>query len=295
MVNQATVTTPDLMADNGIAHVIDDVLLPPTILDAAQYADLSGLVGAVDIADPSVATLLDDPGDYTVFAPSNQAFADVADVTKGLDPIALSEILRYHVYAGAMDSTMLPQKADSLLQNRQGFGVSSVFDGATIDGVAISSTDIRTTNGIVHVVDAVLLPPTIVDMASYAGLTELITAMQDANGGLEVALAQPSGTFTLFAPDNQAFMDASAVVSGMSPSELQGVLTYHASNSYNDSASFVQGGEVFTLFFPNSLTIDLTKGVMVEDATVTLADLHSTNGVVHVIDSVLIPPPDATN
>jgi len=297
MVNQAMVTTPDLLADNGIAHIIDDVLLPPTILDAAQYADWSGLVGAVQSADPAVSTMLSDPGDLTVFAPSNQAFADIADVTKKLDAAQLTAILQYHVYDGATDSTALPAKADSMLVNAQGFGVSAVFDttkAAMVNGVPISSTDIRTTNGIVHVVDAVLLPPTIVDQAANAGMSELILAMQAADGGLEVALAAP-GNFTLFAPDNQAFYDASKIVSQLSPAELQGVLTYHAAANYYESASLVQYQEIYTLLFPASLTVDLTKGVMIENATVVLADLHSTNGIVHIVDAVMVPPPDATN
>ncbi len=80
-----------------------------------------------------------------------------------------------------------------------------------------------------------------------------------------------------------------------SPSALQGVMNDHASKPYIDSASMTQGAEIPTTFFPNTLTVDLTSGLMVEGATVIRADLHSANGVVHVIDAVLIPPPDTTS
>jgi len=296
MVNDATVTMPDVMADNGIAHVVDTVLMPPTILDAAGYANLEGLVVAVGGADPSVATMLSSEGDLTVMAPTDQAFADAVSLTKKMTPAELTEVLQYHVVEGSIESSALPEKADSALLNGQSFGVSMVFDakGALVNGTAISDTDIRTTNGIIHVVDGVLLPPNVVQMAELAGLTDYTATLAAASGNLEQAFADERFTFTLFGPDNQAFYDAAATVSGLSPNALQGVMNYHASQAYFDSASMAQDDEIPTAFFPNSLTVDLSAGLTVEGAAVTLADLHSTNGVVHVIDTVLIPPTDTT-
>jgi uncharacterized surface protein with fasciclin (FAS1) repeats len=131
-------------------------------------------------------------------------------------------------------------------------------------------------------------------MAVNGGFDELVNAILAADGNLEVALAQP-GPFTVFAPDNQAFIDIAATTATLTPRELQAVLSYHTASGYVDSGSLFQDQEVTTQLFPASLTIDLTSGVMVENATVTLADLHATNGVVHVIDTVLLPPPDAGN
>ena len=293
MVNQATVTTPDIMADNGIIHIIDDVLLPPTIVDAAGYAGLTGLAGAVGLADPAVAKLLSGPGEFTVFAPDNAAFTAVDKVVQGLSQPELTGVLQYHVFPGLVDSASVPALADSLLQNTWGFGVTAVFDttaGVAINGSNVTLADIKTTNGIVHVIDGVLLPPNIVQLAGLAGLTELETVLGIADGDLDVALSGP-GPFTVFAPDNAAF-GALATLPGSG--ELQQILTYHVTNNNPplDAATLIgYPGEYTTLLFPQTLTVEVTTGgaVTVEGANVLIADVNGTNGIVHVIDTVLLP------
>jgi transforming growth factor-beta-induced protein len=163
-VNGASVTTADLMADNGVIHVIDDVLLPPSIVDMAQIGGFDSLVGAVLAADdleggPSVAEALVADAPYTVFAPINQAFTDLGAVD---DTELLRDVLLLHVVnAGApVLSNGIPAAADSLLP-----GESLTFDSSapsvSSDGTtdaAIAITDINVTNGVIHAIDAVLLP-----------------------------------------------------------------------------------------------------------------------------------------
>jgi transforming growth factor-beta-induced protein len=292
-VNNATVIGADVGASNGIIHVVDHVLLPPTILDAAGYAGLDELAAAVGAADPAVADLLSGPGSYTVFAPDDAAFQAISDVTVGLSSEDLTAVLSYHVFAGEVTSDLVPAKADSLLLNPWGYGVSALFDtssGVVVNGGSnVVAADIITTNGVVHVVDQVLLPPTVVELASYAGLTELLAAVGAASGDLGTALSA-DGPFTVFAPDNAAFIAASGVTVTLDAHQLADVLLYHVVGGDEPLVSGgLVDGEVHTLLGV-PVSVEVGAGVTVGGANVVVPDVHGTNGVVHVIDQVLLPP-----
>ena len=291
MVNDATVIQADVEASNGIVHVIDTVLLPPTIVDAAVYGGLNELVGAVTAADPAVVELLSSPGDYTVFAPTDDAFADIADVASTLDQAALTGVLSYHVFPARVPSDAVPPMADSALINAGGYGVTALFD--TSDGVVINGystvviADIKTTNGIVHVVDSVLLPPNIVDHAVAAGLTSLLDTVAAANGDVAGSLSGPSSK-TVFAPTNDAFADIADVAGTLNENQLRKVLLYHVVPAYAASGD-VATGSVPTFLDDQTLDVVVDGGVFVNGAEVVVADVHATNGVVHIVDAVLIP------
>ena len=139
-----------------------------------------------------------------------------------------------------------------------------------------------------HVIDGVLLPPTVVDLAGHAGLDGLLGAVGAASGDLGTTLSG-SGPFTVFAPDEAAFAAAAPVAATLTADELRDVLLFHVVGGASPVASTdLRDGEVPSLL-GETLTIDLSAGVTVEGASVTLADVHGTNGVVHVIDAVLIP------
>lgn len=293
-VNGATVTTADIDASNGVIHVVDGVLLPPDLLDAVGLAGLTGLGDAVGAADPAVAELLAGPGPLTVFAPNNGAFDAISDVVEGLSSEALTDVLSYHVYAGALTSDALPATADSLLQNAWGYGVTALFDqtaGVVVNGSStVVTADIRTTNGVIHIVDEVLLPPTVVDVAANAGLTQLLDAVGSASGDLGTVLSGP-GPFTVFAPTNEAFVAATAITDALDPHQLADVLRYHVLVEHVPvvSSALVNGSEVPTLLGPTVTVHVVGSTVSIEAAEVVTADVHATNGVVHVIDGVLIP------
>jgi transforming growth factor-beta-induced protein len=245
----------------------------------------------VAVADPSVGDLLSLPGENTVFGPDNNAFY-TSGVLADIDADGATELLSYHAYPGLVDSASVPARADSLLMNRFGFALPAVFDtttGVVVNAHAtVTTADITTTNGILHIIDDVLLPPDVVDMVDYAGLTSLSGGIASSTQ-LSAAL-RSAGPFTMFAPDDAAFAYDAKLVASWSPLELQSVLSYHLIGGFAplDSASMFTG-DFQTLLFPETVAIDTTVSVMVNDATVTNADLHATNGVVHVIDKVLVP------
>ncbi len=290
VVNDATVTQADIKADNGIIHVIDTVLIPPDILGAAGFAGLTDLATTIGSADPSITTLLESDGPFTVFAPTNAAFAS-ADLT-GLD---VNEVLTYHVFAdGEVLSDAIPATAPSALVNDFDFNVSWVFDttsGVSINGASVAIADVKTTNGVVHVIDGVLTPPDIVDLAGFAGLTDLATNLTDA--GL-VPTLQGAGPFTVFAPTNGAFTDASALIDTLTANQVENVLLYHVADTSTftdpvESGDLTQDQTILTLQ-GEDITVDLTNGPQVNGTDISLPDVHGTNGVVHVVEGVLVPP-----
>lgn len=296
----ANVAMADIEADNGVIHIIDRVLLPPNIPQAATYGGLTGLLeavgGASDLGDgTSVAEALSGEGPFTVFAPSNAAFEALEETP---DADTLRDVLLYHVVGAGVPSSEVPAQANSLLQNEWGNGVTLLFDtssGVAVNGVAVSVADINTTNGVVHIIDAVLLPPNVVDMVGIAGLSELGTAVGAAaalGDGTAVADALAAQTaYTVFAPTDDAFSRAPA---GLTAEELRDVLLLHVVNEENPVLS-----DGLPATAPSLLGQDLTF----EGATVTAPggttgagaadigplDINVTNGVVHVISEVLLP------
>jgi transforming growth factor-beta-induced protein len=298
MVNQATVIEADIDASNGVIHAIDSVLLPPTMAQAAGLAGLTGLITAIEASSPGTQALFsagptDDP--ITVFAPNNAAFTAAADITAGFEAADFDAVLAYHAVAGAVASTAIPAIGSSLLTNSAGQNVSIVFD--TTDGVFANDSevilaDIKVVGGTIHVVDSVLLPPTIVDLATYAGLSSLLDTVAiadaDASNPMIGATLSGAGTFTVFAPTNGAF--TAAAVATLSDAQIGTVLTYHVINGAAPilSTDLVAGTE--TTLQGEGVTIALDGGATVNGNAVVIADVVATNGVVHVIDGVLVPP-----
>lgn len=291
-VDGASVTTPDVQTTNGLIHVVDDVLLPPTLLDAVGRAGLTGLADAVGAADPAVAALLAEPGDYTVLAPTNEAFDAASSITATLDTAGLTDVLTYHVLPAAVGSGELPAASDTLLVNAWGDPVTALFApaDATVNGTGIVITDIHTTNGTVHVVEDVLLPPTVVDHAEAAGLTELLGAVGAASGDLGTTLSG-DGPFTVFAPTNDAFTSIASTTATLSADQLRDVLLFHVvGGDAPVKSTDLAPGEVPTLLTDASVTVETSPAVAIEDAGVVSVDIHGTNGTVHVVDAVLLPP-----
>uniref|UniRef100_UPI003569C8C0 fasciclin domain-containing protein n=1 Tax=Draconibacterium sp. TaxID=1965318 RepID=UPI003569C8C0 len=161
MINNVNVTTADVMASNGVIHVIDKVLLPPTVVDLATYSDnFSSLVSAVVKADLAGALSADGP--FTVFAPTNNAFAALfaALEISGLDDVSvedLTSILTYHVVGDNVLSTELSAGAVAAISGEE-FEVTIDGDVMLNGTIKVVATDIQGTNGVIHVIDAVLVP-----------------------------------------------------------------------------------------------------------------------------------------
>ncbi len=305
-INEAQVIITDIVADNGVIHVIDSVLLPPaaeeepilgTIVDIA-VADgrFDTLVTAVVAAD--LAETLSGEGPFTVFAPTDEAFALLPEGTVEAlleDIPALTDILLYHVVAGevlAVDVVTLDY-AETLL----GKDVEiRVVDGAVyINEAQVIITDILADNGVIHVIDSVLLPPesvgTVVDLAVEDGrFTTLVTALQEAD--LVEALSG-KGRFTVFAPTDEAFAQLpegtiEALLADIPT--LTNILLYHVVEGRVLAEDVVLLEEAVTLL-GETISIRVEDGkVFINDAEVIITDIIADNGVIHVIDSVLLPP-----
>ncbi len=306
MINDAKVTAADVMASNGVIHVIDKVLMPPTVVDLAMYdSDLSILVEAVVKAD--LAETLSGEGPFTVFAPTNDAFAMLL-ATLGLgslDEVSLEDlisILMYHVLGDNLRSSELSAGMVGTLSG-ESFDVTLDGDVMLNGTVKVVMTDIQGTNGVIHVIDAVLVPPTqmsntIADIAvGNSDFSILVEALMKAD--LVSAVANPDAELTVFAPTNDAF---TALLSDLGASSLDdipvetltNILLYHVIGSKAMSTD-LSSGYFPTLATSNgnniSMYVMVDGGVYINKSTmVTAADIEADNGVIHVVDKVILPP-----
>ncbi len=296
----ANVTTPGTVASNGIYYPIDRVLLPPNLLAMATYVGLTSFTSAVNGAN--LGTELSKPGPYTVFAPNNDAFAALSPAPTGA---ALQTTLLYHVTAQrltAADIGALPTPAiDMATKNTWGNPISAIVNTNGVNDAKFVLTDLYATNGVMHVIDTVLMPPNIVQMAGYAGLTDLLTAVQNAaplsDGTTLPTLLSGTGPFTLFAPNNDAFQAASSTTSSLSADQLRDVLLYHVLSPtlYGTPVLATDlpappGGQVQTALGLPANVNTAVQPPTIEGAPILVPDVNATNGVVHVIGAVLVPP-----
>jgi len=278
-----------------ILGVYSPLIRAQTTLNIIETADANGsfttLLAALDAA--SLTSALEGEGPFTVFAPTDDAFAALEPAFLDYllaNPDVLSEVLLYHVVAGAVNSTDVVALTE--VETLQGSMVDiTVNGGVMIDGANVVSVDIEASNGIIHVIDAVMLPPDVLDIvgtATSAGsFTTLLAALDAAS--LTSAL-EGEGPFTVFAPTDDAFAAVDPAVLDWlldNPSALSEVLLYHVVAGELNSTDVVALGSIETLQGGN---LTITEGsVLVDGATVLLADIEASNGIVHVIDSVLIP------
>lgn len=310
----ANVVTADVPADNGMVHVIDRVLLPPTVADLTRYAGLTELGAAVAAA--GLAETLSGEGPFTVFAPTNDAFPD--DVT-GLD---VTQILTYHVLSGSVASSDVTAGPVTTLATQsfgEGDGATSINLSALIDtsdGVRINDTanvviaDVRASNGIVHVIDGVLLPLNVAQVAVVGGFTQLVAAVgasdpipaQIAGGDQAVPVLDALSTLsalTVFAPSDDAFgaafpdglpADGGAILGVLAGHVLAGAAPVLAAGIPADATAQVPA-LVGNLTFDSSATPPTVSLVEGSTANIVATDIGATNGVVHVIDAVLVSNP----
>lgn len=277
-------------------EVMEEVL--PDIVDTAIAAgSFETLVAAVTAAE--LAEALKGEGPFTVFAPSDEAFAKLPEGTvESLleDPTGqLARILLYHVVPGKV---MAADVSDGLVaETLRGAEVSfSVSDGKVmINDAAIVATDIETSNGVIHVIDSVILPPAdIVDAAVGAGsFNTLVAAVQAA--GLEETL-RGKGPFTVFAPTDEAFAklpEGTVEALLADPEALADILLYHVVPGKVMAADVSDGLEAETAQGSTvSFAIHSDGAPAINDALITATDIEAFNGVIHVIDTVILPPAD---
>jgi uncharacterized surface protein with fasciclin (FAS1) repeats len=304
-INDAQVTVADLVAENGVVHVIDAVLLPPaesnTVVDIIVNSPDHEILETAVVA-AGLAGALSGEGPFTVFAPTDAAFnALPAGTIEALlnDIPTLTSILTYHVAGVNALSTDLTNGQEVVTLNGESVTVTINADGVFINDAQVTVADLVADNGVVHVIDAVLLPPaesnTVVDIIVNSPDHEILeTAVVAA--GLAGALSG-EGPFTVFAPTDAAFnaLPAGTIEALLNDiPTLTSILTYHVAGVNALSTDLTNGQEVVTLN-GESVTVTINAdGVFINDARVTVADLVADNGVVHVIDAVLLPPARTT-
>jgi len=298
-------TTPDVVATTSPMPTQQAMEVTKTIVDiAVEDGRFETLVAALQAAE--LVSTLSGEGPFTVFAPTDDAFAALPDgVVAGLleDIPSLTEVLTYHVVSGTvLAETVVGLTSAATLQGEE--VTIEVIDGTVkIDGATVLITDIIGSNGVIHVIDSVILPTeiaaslsspevtkTIVDIAVEDGRFEtLVAALQAAD---LVSTLSGEGPFTVFAPTDDAF---AALPEGTVENlladipSLTNVLTYHVvagsvlaeQVAGLSSAKTLQGSDVGVSVMGGNVIID--------NAMVVIADIIGSNGVIHVIDKVLLP------
>lgn len=310
------VTTPDVQASNGVIHIVDAVMLsealPKDITDLAIATPaLSSLVAALQKAN--LVSALQADGPFTVFAPTNDAFQALLDSNtswNSLDDIpveTLKTVLLFHVLSGKVTSGDLsdtyvkalatgPNDENLSLQVEVTGGIEFNGDSKPVD------VNIEASNGIIHTIDKVMLPPNIVTLAlNNVGFTSLVAALTDSRHTTDfVALLKQDGPYTVFAPTNDAFqalLDSNNMWNSLSDipiATLDAVLKYHVFGGGNVQSDQLTDNQEITMFDGNKVTVDLTNGAKLEtgsgqSVTISLTDVQGTNGVIHVVDKVLLP------
>ena len=335
--DSATVIITDIEASNGIIHVIDAVILPPSIVAAAAEEEMAEeemmdaksiaeiavedgrfttLVAALDAA--GLVDTLAGEGEFTVFAPVDDAFAALPEGTVASlleDPQgALKDILLYHVAEGVFPAeTIVTLESATTIQGEP--VAIKVVDGKVLlnDSATVIITDIKASNGIIHVIDTVILPPSIVAAAAEEQMAE--EEMIDAKSIAEIAVEDGrfttlvaaleaaglvdtfagEGEFTVFAPVDDAFaaLPEGTVEALLEDPEgaLTNILLYHVIAGIV-KAEDVIGLDVATTLLGENVTITVVDGeVFLNDTVkVIITDIIASNGVIHVIDAVLLPP-----
>jgi transforming growth factor-beta-induced protein len=258
------------------------------IVDTAVAAgSFTKLAEALTKAD--LVTALKGTGPFTVFAPTDKAFADFETANPGvlgmLTKDELAAVLKYHVVAGAaVESTQL--KDDQVFKTLNGSPVLvDLTGGVKVGAASVTMADVKASNGVIHVIDKIILPPAndIVATAIAAGMfTKLAGALTSAN--LVETLKGP-GPFTVFAPTDAAFDKLGTAPTG---DALKNVLLYHVVSGAVGSGDLT-AGMVPTLLETKSVVVALTGGVTINGAKVTTANIIAKNGVIHVVDTVLVP------
>ncbi|MBK8881413.1 MAG: fasciclin domain-containing protein [Bacteroidales bacterium] len=276
------------------------------IIQVAQSkSNLSTFVTAVNAA--GLTSALKGTGPFTVFAPSNAAFANLDAATLEAllaDPAALADLLKYHVVSGEKMSGSLASGAVSTLLSGKSINVTVSGGMVTLNGTSgVETADLDASNGVIHIIDEVLIYPgfevpkkSIYGLAASTPSLSILKTALDMFPDLKSAL-DSDGSFTVFAPTNDAFVallgvTGQAGLSDIPESVIERLLKYHViAGASLMSTDLTDGQQAATLLSADdkiTVGIDGTS-VTINGANVTAADVEGSNGIVHIVDAVLVP------
>lgn len=304
-----------LLCLSSFASCSDDDVIDEKQKDIVELASatstLSTLVSAVQKA--GLVDALKADGSFTVFAPTNDAFQALLDSNNSwnsLDDIpveTLKTVLMFHVLTSKVKSTDLsnvyvntlatgPNDENLSLQVETTGGVEFNGDSKPV------TVDVEASNGVVHIIDKVMLPPNVVTLAlNNSGFTNLVAALTDSRHTTDfVTVLKGDGPFTVFAPTNRAFEELLATNSSWNSigdipiATLDAVLKYHVVNGANVQSKQLTNNQEVTMLSGDKITVDLSSGAKLkttsnQSVVISSTDVQGANGVIHVVDSVLLP------
>ncbi|GAA6205620.1 fasciclin domain-containing protein [Thalassotalea sp. SU-HH00458] len=294
--------------DNKVIVEESEEIAVTTIVDAAvSNGNFTTLVAALQ-ATGLDNTLADTNSSFTVFAPTDDAFALLGQETIDAllaDTDTLSDILTYHVIGSEVDAETAIGLAGTTVEMVNGDFIGLSLDGShlLVNTVTVTTADIQTDNGIIHVIDAVLLPPedmmdptlNIVETAVANGsFTTLVAALQATD--LDIVLADESTMFTVFAPTDDAFAligEETITTLLENPDVLSNILLQHviagsavdSVTAYSLNGTMVETASMATIPLAINSATDM---LMFGGANIIMKDIYTTNGVIHVIDAVVV-------
>lgn len=292
---QATPATKPATKPAATATAAAKSTIVETAVAAGSFKTLVAAVQAAGLVDT-----LNGAGPFTVFAPTDEAFAKLPAGTlemllKPENKAKLAAILTYHVVPGAVKAADVVKLKNAGTVNGQRVDIK--VDGAKVqvDGANVVTTDIACSNGVIHVIDSVILPVdgTIVDVAAKNGSFNTLVAAVKAAGLVETLSGK--GPFTVLAPTDAAFAKLPAGTLEMllkpeNKKQLVDILSYHVVPgvaAYSDAV--VKMTEVPTVL-GSPVAVKVVGGkVMLNGSTVVIADVEASNGVIHVVDTVILP------
>jgi transforming growth factor-beta-induced protein len=250
------------------------------------------------IAAAGLTETLKGKGPYTVFAPSDAAFATIQnDVDRLLRPenkAELAKLLTCHLVSGKMKASVLQD--GEILTTLDGSKLRvSISNGIVlVEGAMITGKDLEASNGVVHVIDKVIMPakPLEKDLIAVASESAKTLSAAVSAAGL-VSTLQSAGPFTIFAPTDAAFAaiqkDVDKLMLPENKAKLSNILTYHVVPGKTLAAGLRDGQELITAQ-GGKLIVSMQDGkVKINGANVTATDIPASNGVIHVIDKVILP------
>lgn len=308
LINTATVISADIDADNGVIHVIDQAsilsFMTTSIVQVAEGAgSFTSLLAALDQVNLTSAL---EAGTFTVFAPTDEAFAKIANLE--LTDDELTEILLYHViadkivFALELEPTIVTAQGENITVSWGGYWNPSVLIN---DNATVVDFDVLASNGVIHVIDEVLLPPSMLPAppttAEIAAETEDLSTLVTALQAVElVETLQGEGPLRVFAPTNAAFSalgdNGTDLLLPENKDALANILLYHVASGEvlfedlrdGDLITTVQGSDIavaleYVLWWVTGATLN-------DSAEFVTVDIEAGNGIIHIIDAVLLPP-----
>ena len=311
--DSASPTAPSPAA--GATSGTSNATLPSIAGVATGNANFSTLVAALSKA--GLVSTFSGAGSFTVFAPTNAAFDAAAaallgsgktgrDLVDALDVPTLTAVLKYHVVGDARNAQAVLSTSQLVMLDGNAAAIAQKSGRAYINDAQIVTTDIQASNGIVHVIDAVILPPSVAGAQRSSQTIAAIAAGNPNFSTLVAALARAGlvdtfngqQVFTVFAPTNAAFDEAAKqlhyssgleLVQKLDIRTLTAVLTYHVIAGEQRAAAVVAADQLHMLSGV-AADVSLRNGkAYIDDAEILSTDILASNGVIHVLGGVMLP------